>query len=252
MILLFDVGNSNIMFGISDGKEILRTYRLHTDLTKTEDQYFIEIESLVGKHQNISSIIIASVVPQITTILEKVSSKFYKVKPITLGVGVKTGVQVVTDNPKEVGADLICAAAAVVEEKVPQLIIDLGTATKYIYVTDRKITGVIISPGVEISIKALVGNTALLPNIDIKVPKKVLGTNTLECMQSGVTYGIAAQLDGLIERVKDEVNEDFEVVLTGGLAGMIAPLIKSDNSLRPNLILEGLLTIYHKNVCVFK
>ncbi|PKK92513.1 MAG: pantothenate kinase, partial [Tenericutes bacterium HGW-Tenericutes-6] len=140
-----------------------------------------------------------------------------------------------------------CAAAALEAIKTPVLVVDLGTAIKYIYVKNKSILGVIITPGVGISIKALVGNTALLPDIDIEVPKKVLGTNTISCMQSGVTYGVAAQVDGLIERIRDEVNENFAVILTGGLSQTIAPLCKHELTRDSDVVLNGLLNIFNRN-----
>jgi type III pantothenate kinase len=146
-----------------------------------------------------------------------------------------------------VGADLICAAAGLKDSSRPALIIDLGTATKYIYVHNKSILGVIITPGVRISIKALVGNTALLHDIDIETPKKVLGTTTTTCMQSGVTYGVAAQVDGLIDRIRDEVKADFDVILTGGLSKLIAPLCRRKVSLNDTIVLDGILQIYLRN-----
>ncbi len=247
MILLFDVGNTNISIGISDGAKILETYRLNTEVTKTADEYFIAMKSLIDMH-HVDTVAISSVVPRITEKLKDISERFLKITPLILGPGVKTGVNVKTDNPKEVGGDLICGAAAIEEQKVPSLVVDLGTAIKYIYVKNKTIIGAIITPGVTISIKALVGNTALLPDIDIEVPKKVLGTNTIHCMQSGVTYGVAAQVDGLIERIKEEVMEEFDVILTGGLSETIAPLCKHPLSRDPNLVLNGLLKIYNRNL----
>ncbi len=247
MILLFDVGNTNISIGISDGISILETYRLNTEVTKTADEYFIAMKSLIDMLA-IDTVAISSVVPRITEKLKDISERFLKISPLILGPGVKTGVNVKTDNPKEVGGDLICGAAAIEELKGASLVVDLGTAIKYIYVKNKTITGVIITPGVTVSIKALVGNTALLPDIDIEVPKKVLGTNTIHCMQSGVTYGVAAQVDGLIERIKEEVMEDFKVILTGGLSETIAPLCKHPLSRDPNLVLKGLLKIYNRNL----
>src|SRR5690606_15010492 len=152
---------------------------------------------------DIESVAISSVVPRITEKLKDISERFLKVQPLIVGPGVKTGLNIKTDHPREVGADLICDAVGVELEDMPVLIVDLGTAIKYIYVKNKTILGVIITPGVNISIRALVGNTALLPDIDIEVPKKVLGTHTIACMQSGVTYGVASQVDGLIERIKD-------------------------------------------------
>ncbi len=246
MILLFDVGNTNISIGISDGKKIISSYRLNTEVTKTADEYFAIMKSLFN-FDVIKAVAISSVVPRITETLKYISHSLLKIEPLIVGPGVKTGLNIKTDNPREVGADLICGSVAVEDTLKPSLVVDLGTAIKYIYVKNKMILGVIITPGVDISIKALVGNTALLPDIDIEVPKKVLGTNTIHCMQSGVTYGVAAQVDGLIDRIKEEVKEDFDVVLTGGLSETIAPLCKHPLTRDPVLVLKGLLKIYNRN-----
>lgn len=246
MILLFDVGNTNISIGLSDRKTILDTFRLNTEVTKTADEYYIAMKSLVDM-KSITAVAISSVVPRITEKLKDISTRFLKIDPLIVGPGIKTGINVKTDNPREVGADLICGAVAVEPMKTPVLVVDLGTAIKYIYVKNKTILGVIITPGVSISIKALVGNTALLPDIDIEVPKKVLGTNTISCMQSGVTYGVASQVDGLIERIRDEVNEEFTVILTGGLSQTIAPLCKHELTRDSDLVLKGLLNIFNRN-----
>ncbi|MBU1141724.1 MAG: type III pantothenate kinase [Firmicutes bacterium] len=246
MILLFDVGNTNISIGISDGKNILKTFRLNTEVTKTADEYYIAMKNLIDTTQ-VKAIAISSVVPRITEKLKDIASRFFNLDPLIVGPGIKTGIHIKTDNPKEVGGDLICGAVAVDSETSPVLVIDLGTAIKYIYVKQKTIIGVIITPGVNISIKALVGNTALLPDIDIEVPKKVLGTNTISCMQSGVTYGVASQVDGLIERISDEVKEDFSVILTGGLSQTIAPLCKHPLKRDADLVLRGLLNIFNRN-----
>lgn len=246
MILLFDVGNTQISIGLSDGKHILETYRLNTEVQKTSDEYWIQMKNLTDLSK-VKTIAISSVVPRITEKLREISQRFFNLEPLVVGPGVKTGLNVKTDHPREVGADLICDAVAVEYNPNPVLIVDLGTAIKYIYVKNKTILGVIITPGVNISIKALVGNTALLPDIDIEVPKKVLGTHTIACMQSGVTYGVAAQVDGLIERIKEEVNEHFDVILTGGLSQTIAPLCKYPLTRDPDLVLKGLLSIYHRN-----
>lgn len=247
MILLYDVGNTTVGMALSDGTSILETYKLNTDVQKTADEYWIQMRSLVSA-SSIDHIAISSVVPRITEALVEIAKKHFKIDPLIVGPGVKTGLNVKTDHPREVGADLICDAVAVENDIVPTLIVDLGTAIKYIYVKNKTILGVIITPGVNISIKALVGHTALLPDIDIEVPKKVLGTNTINCMQSGVTYGVAAQVDGLIDRIKDEVKEDFNVILTGGLSETIAPLCKHALTRDPDLVHKGLLQIFNRNV----
>lgn len=246
MILMFDIGNTTVGIALAKEDTILKTFRINTNLLKTSDEYYLDIIRLIDNLE-ITDIIISSVVPQITDVLYEVSLKYFELTPITLKPGIKTGIKIKTDNPREVGADLICDAAAVINAEKPTLIIDLGTAIKYIYVKDNTITGVIITPGIEVSIKALVGNTALLPQIKITVPKNVLGNNTIECMQSGVTYGTAAQVDGLIDMIKAEVKEDFEIVTTGGLSKIINPLIKHEIIDNPLLIFEGLIKIYNLN-----
>jgi type III pantothenate kinase len=246
MILLFDVGNTNVFIGVSDGFKIIDTYRLNTNVTKTADEYYIQMKSLID-FKLVKHVAISSVVPRITEKLKEISTRFVGVEPLIVGPGVKTGLNIKTDHPREVGADLICDAVGIDEDIDKALIVDLGTAIKYIYVKNKTILGVIITPGVTVSIKALVGSTALLPDIDIEVPKKVLGTNTIHCMQSGVTYGVAAQVDGLIDQIRAEVNEDFDVILTGGLSSMIAPLCQHKLSVDSDLILKGLLKIYNKN-----
>jgi len=246
MFLLFDVGNTNIFIGTSDGFKIIDTYRLNTEVTKTADEYFIQMKSLID-FKLVKHIAISSVVPRVTERLKEIAVKFVGIEPLIVGPGIKTGLNIKTDHPREVGADLICDAVGIDDDIDKALIVDLGTAIKYIYVKHKTILGVIITPGVNISIKALVGQTALLPDIDIEVPKKVLGTNTIHCMQSGVTYGVAAQVDGLIEQISAEVGEDFKVILTGGLSEMIAPLCRHELNVDQDLILKGLLKIYNKN-----
>lgn len=247
MILLVDVGNTTINMSLSDGNKFLKTAMINTNLNKTADEYYMDL-NILFELPLVTDIVISSVVPIITKQFTDLSIKHLNIDPLTIQPKVKTGVKVNTDNPKEVGADLIAVAAAIVNNNnKSHLIVDLGTATKLIYVKNNAITGVIITPGVEVSIKALVGNTALLPNIDIKVPNKVLGTNTIECMQSGVTYGAAAQIDGLIDKIKKEVNEDFTIITTGGLSKIINPLIEHEIIDNPKLIFEGLLKIYYLN-----
>jgi|SRR5690625_1706720 len=246
MILLIDVGNTTVNVSLNDDNKQIKTFKLNTDLNKTCDEYYIDFKKFINL-DNVKDCIIASVVPNITNKLITLFNTHLNIDPITIKQGVKTGVKINTDNPKEVGADLVATAAAVVNSDKSTLIIDLGTAIKYIYIKNNSITGVIITPGVEISINALVGSTALLPDIDMIVPKKLLGTNTIECMQSGVTYGVAAQIDGLIERIKDEVNEDFNIIATGGLSPLITPLIKHNVIFNVDLIFEGLLNIYKLN-----
>ena len=246
MLLLFDVGNTNICIATYENEVLNENItRITTLLNRSCDEYYLIIREMI-KLDDVSGVAISSVVPEITTVLTDMCIKHLNINPLVLGPKVKTGVKLVADNPREVGADLICDVAGVTYDEA--LVIDLGTATKYIYVKNKSLMGVVITPGVVISIKALVNNTALLPEIEIKAPNKVLGNNTINCMQSGVTYGVASQVDGMIERIKEEVNTpNLKVIATGGLADLIVPLTKNEIEIDNLLTLKGLLAIYRRN-----
>ncbi|CCV64340.1 Type III pantothenate kinase [Alteracholeplasma palmae J233] len=246
MILLLDVGNTSVYMGLSDGKELVETYRMLTESVKTPDEYYVTLKSILDVDL-ITDIALSSVVPRVTETLRRMCVKYLKKEPLIVGPGIKTGLKIKTDNPREVGSDLICDAAAVADNKKPVLVIDLGTANKFIYIKDRAITGAIISTGIQVSRQALIGNTALLPDVDVTVPAKVLGTNTVTCMQSGLTYGTAAMIDGLIERIQEEVKEEFDIILTGGLSVIIKDLCKTKLVRDQRLVLKGLLSIYLRN-----
>lgn len=246
MNLLFDVGNTEIKLAFSDGVDILEKYRISTDKNLSSDAYFLQIKPFIDRYA-FERVAIASVVPIVTKALKDLSVKYLKMTPLIVGPGIKTGVNVKTDYPKEVGADLICAVAGAAKYEQPVLVVDLGTATKYIYTEKNTIKGVIITPGVMISMRAMVSNTALLPEFDLEVPQNVLGTNTIACMQSGVTYGVAAQVDGLVKRVHDEVNKELLVIMTGGLSEIIKPLCETKVIKDENLVVRGLLEILLKN-----
>lgn len=247
MLLLIDVGNTNICIARYEDNILHDSItRITTLLNRSCDEYYLIIKEMI-KLDNVNSVAISSVVPEVTTILNEMCLKHLNITPLILGPRVKTGISIICDNPREVGADLICDVAAVTCDEA--LVIDLGTAIKYIYVKNKALRGVVISPGVGISIKALVNNTALLPEIEIKAPLKVLGTNTISCMQSGVTYGVASQVDGMIERIRKEVNNpNLKVIATGGLANLIVPLTLNDIEVDNLLTLKGLLAIYRRNI----
>jgi type III pantothenate kinase len=245
MILLVDVGNTEVKIALSQDEDIIQKYRITTDRNLSADAYYLLIKPFIGHHV-FEKIAISSVVPAVTKALKELCVKYLSITPLIVGPGIKTGVNVKTDYPKEVGADLICAVAGVTGNK-PTLIVDLGTATKYIYTEKNTIKGVIITPGVMISMRALVSNTALLPDFDLEVPAKVLGTNTIACMQSGVTYGVAAQVDGLVKRVEKEVGQSLEVIMTGGLSEIILPLCETKATKDEHLVLRGLKEILDKN-----
>lgn len=248
MILLVDIGNSNIVIGLScDNVNVDKTFRLKSFIDKTSDEYFILFNNIV-KVNDIDGVIISSVVPIITSSLKKMFETYYNVKPLILGPGIKSGIKLKVDDPKSVGADIICDCAGAMKYKDECIIVDLGTATKYIYVKNNTFLGLAISPGVAISMKALVSSAALLPNIELVSPKTVLGTNTITCMQSGIIYGAASEVDGMIDRIKTEINNDnVKVIATGGLSKLIVPLCKNDILVIEDLTLNGLLQIYLRN-----
>lgn len=245
-MILFDVGNTEIKIGIVKHQKIIAKYRFTTNTNLSEDEFYLLIYPII-KDYRFSIVAISSVVPSVTSMLRRLSLEHFNIGAIVVGPGVKTGLKIIADNPQEVGADIISASVKALDFAKDVLVIDLGTAIKYIYVSNQALRGVVISPGVEISLKALTENTALLPKFEIKVPKKVLGTNTVECMQSGITYGIASQIDGMIERIKKEVSKEFLVIFTGGLAPTILPLITHEAVYEEHLVLEGLLSIVYKN-----
>ena len=248
MILLFDVGNTNIKVGLASLKKVKNIYRLKTVVNKTADEYFLLINGLI-KCEEVKGVVISSVVPSLTATLEELSKRYFNVNPIVFGQGIKTGLMIKADNPKEVGADLIADAIGSFEYGEKVLIVDLGTANKFIYVENKVFKGCVITPGVMHSLNSLVSSTALLPKVEIKAPKKVLGNNTISCMQSGITYGNACMIDGFIDRIKKEVNEEnIKVVATGGLAKSIIPLCNSEIIVDDFLTLKGLLEVYLKNI----
>jgi type III pantothenate kinase len=224
-----------------------KTFRLKSFTDKTSDEYYILFNNIVSVNK-FEGVIISSVVPMITSSLKKMFETYYDVTPLILGPGIKSGIQLKVDDPKSVGADIICDCAGAMKYDNECLIIDLGTATKYIYVKNNVFSGLSISPGVAISMKALVSSAALLPNIELVSPKSILGTNTISCMQSGIIYGAASEVDGMIDRIKEEIkNPNVLVLATGGLSKLIAPLCKNEMKVVENLTLEGLLQIYIKN-----
>ena len=249
MLILFDIGNTNITVGIADLEKIKHVYRLKTQINKTADEYFISLRQMINC-SHVKGIIISSVVPEVTAIIKELSITHFGIEPIVVGQGVKTGIQIKCDNPKEVGADLIADCVGAKEYYGRDcLIIDLGTANKYLYFENNAFCGCVIAPGVNVSIKALVDNAALLPKIDLKIPPKILGTNTILCMQSGFAYGAIIEVEGFIKKIKEEVNNpDLLVIATGGLANLIIPKCNCNIIMDENLILKGLLTIYKKNV----
>ena len=253
MLLAIDIGNTNIVIGGIDPNKIYFIERLSTVRTKTELEYAVDIKTVLDIYgitdNDIDGCIISSVVPQITEVARLATKKIIKKDVVVLGPGVKTGLNIQTDHPGELGADLVAAAVAgIAEYKVPLVIIDMGTATTASVIdSQKKYLGGMILPGVGISLDALTSRASQLSGISIEAPKKVIGKNTIDCMKSGILYSNAASIDGIVERIEEELGEKVTVVATGGLAKTIVPHCKRDIIIDDDLLLKGLLIIYEKN-----
>lgn len=253
MLLTIDIGNTNVTLGAYDSNALKFTARLATETKKTADQYAVDIKMLLQLYdievEEIEDAIIASVVPSVGKSIGNAISKLCHIVPLMLGPGVKTGLNIKIDNPAQLGADLVAGAVGALETyTMPCVVIDMGTATT-ITVLDRNgaLLGGSIAAGVRLTLKALTENTAQLTSIPIEAPTSVIGTNTMACMQSGLVYGTAAMLDGLLERINIELGEVPTVVATGGLSREIIEHCKTDIIYNENLLLDGLRAIYEKN-----
>ena len=253
MLLAIDVGNTNIVLGgIRDGSQVFSA-RLKSDRSKTADQYALDIQGILTlygvKPEEIEGGILSSVVPYLQSVLPAAVRILTGVELMVVGPGIKTGLNIRMDNPSSVGSDLIVAAvAARAKYKTPIAIIDMGTATTLSVVqNENDYVGGMIIPGLWTSMNALSANAAQLPYIDLTGPAKLIGTNTIDCMRSGAINGTAAMLDGLLDRLEDELKESVTPILTGGLSGLIAPVCKHKFHLEPDILIDGLRILYEKN-----
>lgn len=253
MLLAIDIGNTNIVIGCIENDVIKFKARIATDRTRTSDQYGVEIKNMLEafgtKKEDISDCIISSVVPPVFNSVCTGVIKVIGKQPMVVGPGLKTGLNIHVDVPSQVGSDrIVIAVAALAEYKAPLILMDLGTATTIeVIEPDNLYMGGVIIPGVKISLDALTQRTAQLPGINLDKPKKVIGKNTVDCMRSGIMYGTAAMIDGIIERMEEELGHSSTIIATGGLAQFIAPLCKKDIIIEKNLLLKGLNLIYKKN-----
>lgn len=258
MILVVDVGNTNIVLGVYDDKKLLAEWRLSTDLIRTADEYGIQVIQLF-KQKNldvscIEGVIISSVVPSIMYSLEHMIRKYFELEPIVVGPSIKTGIKIKYDNPNEVGADRIVNAVAAHElyPGAPLIIIDFGTATTFCAVTESgDYLGGVICPGLKIAANALFEKAAKLPKVELFKTQFIIGKNTVSSMQSGIVFGYIGQVEYIVSKMKEEMfnteaKEPF-VLATGGLANLIARDSDSVNKIEPFLTLEGLRIIYEKN-----
>lgn len=254
MLLVIDVGNTNITLGVFDEERIVATYRITTKIPRTSDEFGLLICDLLhGRdlgRKDIDAVIIASVVPAIMYSLTSAIMKYLDVTPLIVGAGTKTGIKIMTGNAKEVGADRIVDLVAAYEEYGgPVFVIDFGTATTYDLLTeDGRFTAGITSPGIRISANALWSDTAKLPEIEIKKPDSILAKDTVSSMQAGLVYGTIGQTEYIIQKVKEEsMLSNLKVVATGGLGKIIADATDLIDIYDPNLTLKGLRYIYLKN-----
>lgn len=253
MLLVIDVGNTNMVLGVYKDTELLDHWRISTDRQRTTDEYGVLIRELFYlndlRADDINAIIISSVVPPVVPTLERMCQRYFGLSPLLIGPGVKTGMDIRYDNPREVGADRIVNAVAAYEKYGgPVIIVDFGTATTFCTVDAKGVyLGGSICPGIGISTEALVQRTAKLPRIELKRTDSVICRNTIESMQAGVFYGFVGQVEGIVSRMRRELDMSARVVATGGLAVVIAPATKTIDVVEPMLTLEGLRIIYERN-----
>ena len=253
MVFTIDIGNRNIVVGTVNRQGVLFVERMSTDHKKTELEYAILLKSAMEIHgittNEIKGCIISSVVPPVTSVINRALEKLTGEKALVVGPGIRTGLNIKIDNPAQLGSDLVVdAVAGIAEYPLPLIIIDMGTATTMsaIDAAGNYLGGVII-PGVRVALDSMVSRTAQLPRISFEAPKKAIGKNTIECMKSGSVLGSASMLDGMIDRLEEELSQDATVVATGGIAPFITPHCKHKIICDDTLLLKGLYLIYNKN-----
>ena len=253
MLLAIDIGNTNIVIGCIQDDEIVFKARIATDRTRTSDQYGVEIKNMVEAYgvqlKDIDDCIISSVVPPVFNSVKTGVIKVIGKQPMVVGPGLKTGLNIHVDVPGQVGSDrIVIAVAALAEYEAPMILMDLGTATTIEVVEPENVyMGGVIVPGVMVSLDALTSRAAQLPGISLDKPKSVIGRNTVDCMRSGMMYGTAAMIDGVVDRIEEELGHPSTLIATGGLAQFITPLCKHKIILEKELLLKGLNIIYKKN-----
>jgi len=253
MILAIDIGNTNIVIGCFQDTKILFRERVSTNHTATDLEYAVTVRAALEMHrmnsEDITGAIVSSVVPAVTNTFKRAIEKYCRVKPLVVGPGIRTGLSIRIDNPAQLGSDLVVDAVAGCQEyPAPMIIVDMGTATTF-SVIDRShnYLGGLITTGMAVATDALINRTSQLPRISFDVPKRIVGTNTVDCIKSGILYSNAAAIDGIVERIEEELGERCTVIATGGIAALVTPLCKRQIILDDDLLLKGLMLIYYKN-----
>lgn len=269
MLLAIDIGNTQTVIGLYAGPDaegpaatagskceqgLLDHWRISTNASRTADEHALLIQEFLGFHgfsfdDDISGIAISSVVPRATAAFRDMTERYFGFRPVVIEPGVRTGMPVLTDNPREVGADRIANAIAAIDVfGGPAVVIDFGTATTYDAVSSKgELLGCAIAPGIDISLDALYQRADALRRIELAEPRSVIGRTTVDALQAGAVYGFAGQVDGIVDRMVDEVGQDATIVATGGLAGLIAPYTRSIELIEPWLTLHGLRLVFAKN-----
>ncbi|HNZ50295.1 MAG TPA: type III pantothenate kinase [Bacilli bacterium] len=254
MLLCVDIGNTNIVLGVFQDDNLSHSFRLQCNLMQTADEYGTQIIEILRFYQidylSVKAVIISSVVPGLDRTFEKMAELYFKTKPLFVGPGTKSGIKIKLDNPKQLGADiLVGAVAAYYKYGAPAIIIDMGTAITFAYVNaEKELLGGIIVPGIKTSFSNLVSKTSKLEEVRMDVPLRVIGRDTVASIQSGMIYGTASMIDGMIRKIKQDVNVDRAVVvITGGEARMIMPFLEEKIIYDDHLLLDGLRLIYQKN-----
>lgn len=255
MLLAIDIGNTNIKYGIYDGEELVASFRVSSRLSRTADEYGSVLINLLAskglKTSDVTGVIMSSVIPSLNYTICHMCEYFFGVSPLMVGPGIKTGLNIKADNPKEVGADIIVnSVSAFRKYGGPVIVIDFGTATTFDVITENcELIGVAIAPGIKTSLEGLTKNTAQLPTIELEAPRSVLGKNTKTSMQSGVIFGFAGLVDNIVKKIRKELkNDKIKVVATGGLGEMIAKETETVGTVDRTLTLDGLKEIYKLNV----
>jgi type III pantothenate kinase len=253
MLLVVDLGNTNVVLGLYDGEKLVQTFRVATVRSRTEDEYAVLLQQLLSlRHlssRSVTAAIIASVVPQLTEVMLSAIRQAVGREPLLVGPGVKTGMPVLYDNPQDVGADrIVDAVAAYARFQSGVIIVDFGTATTFNCVSPKgEYLGGVIVPGVKVSLEGLMQSAAKLRPVELTAPPQVLGRNTTHAIQSGAIHGYAAMVDGLVEKLQQELGFPCRVIATGGLSSLIGKHSKRIEQLDPNLTLEGLRILYERN-----